>query len=86
MIILLQDVTPPNMRGLAMAITTLIGGLFGASLGPFLAALVTDHVFADASMVGWSLMAVIVPALILAFVLLLMLRAKLRVQQLASSK
>ena len=78
MIIVLQDVTPPNKRGLAMAIVTLIGGLFGASLGPFLAATVTDHVFGDAGMVGWSLMAVILPALAIAMGILFFLHAKMR--------
>lgn len=81
MIIVLQDVTPPDKRGLAMAIVTLIGGLFGASLGPFLAATVTDYVFADPAMVGWSLMAVILPALAIAMGILFLLRAKLRMPQ-----
>ncbi len=42
-----QAITPNRMRGKAVAIYLLIGGLVGIGFGPMSVALVTDHVFKD---------------------------------------
>jgi len=56
-----QDVFPNTMRGLAIALYLLLGGLVGIGLGPMLVALVTDHIFGDDAMLGMSLVVVSVP-------------------------
>ena len=40
-----QEITPNRMRGKAVAVYLLIGGLLGIGFGPMSIALVTDHVF-----------------------------------------
>ncbi|MCB2079665.1 MAG: MFS transporter [Novosphingobium sp.] len=50
-----QRVAPPQLRGRMSAIFGLVSTGTGATLGPIMPALVTDHVFADEAMVGWSL-------------------------------
>jgi MFS family permease len=60
-----QDVFPNAMRGQAIALYLLLGGLVGIGLGPMLVALVTDHVFGDPSHLGLSLVVVAVPMTLL---------------------
>lgn len=45
--VIVQEITPNRMRGQAIAIYLLIGGLFGIGLGPTIVALVTDNVFGN---------------------------------------
>jgi len=56
-----QDVFPNAMRGQAIALYLLLGGLVGIGLGPMLVALVTDHMFGDDAMLGTSLVVVTAP-------------------------
>ncbi len=48
-------VTPNQMRGLAYALLLMAMSFAGMSLGPFLPALITDYVFANEMMVGYSM-------------------------------
>lgn len=73
-----QRISPPHVRGRLAAIFGLVATGSGATLGPTVPALVTDHVFANEAMVGWSLsivMAIVLPLLSLS---LLGARAVLR--------
>ncbi|MBT5220576.1 MAG: MFS transporter [Woeseia sp.] len=51
-------VTPNQMRGLAYALLLMAMSFTGMSLGPFLPALITDYVFANEMMVGYSMLIV----------------------------
>lgn len=51
-------VTPNQMRGLAYALLLLAMTFTGMSLGPFLPALITDYVFGNEMMVGYSMLIV----------------------------
>jgi MFS family permease len=64
MLALLQSTVPAEMRGFAVALTGLVNTVVGAALGPLLISLLTEHVFADLRMVGYSITAVVVPALL----------------------
>lgn len=50
-----QEITPNRMRGQAVALYLLIGGLVGIGFGPMAVALVTDHVFGDDAALPYSL-------------------------------
>lgn len=52
---IVQEVTPNRMRGQAIAIYLLIGGLLGIGLGPTLVALVTDHLFGQEGSLPYAL-------------------------------
>jgi MFS family permease len=60
-----QDIVPGSMRGVAMSLIALLGTLVGFSVGPFVIAIVTQHVFRDPAAVGSALATVTVPALVL---------------------
>lgn len=64
MLALLQSTMPDNMRGFAVSLTGLVNALIGTILGPLLISLLTEHVFADLRRVGWSITAIVVPALL----------------------
>lgn len=51
-------VTPNQMRGLAYALLLMAMSFTGMSLGPFLPALITDYVFGNEMMVGYSMLIV----------------------------
>ncbi|HEX2591290.1 MAG TPA: MFS transporter [Rhizomicrobium sp.] len=51
----LQVVTPNQMRGQVMALFGFIANLLGVGLGPTFVALITDHVFHNEMMVGYSI-------------------------------
>ena len=51
----LQEATPNALRGRMAAIYYIVTNLLGASLGPVIAALLTQHVFIDPAQVGFSL-------------------------------
>lgn len=54
-IVIMQDIVPANMLGVATAIAHLFTNLLGATLGPLIVAMLTQHVFEDDKMVGVSL-------------------------------
>jgi len=60
-----QDVFPNAMRGQAIALYLLLGGLVGIGLGPMLVALVTDLFFGDDSKLGASLALTSIPLTLL---------------------
>ena len=64
----LQELVPANMRGITIALTGILNTLLGAASGPLLVALLTDHVFHDPKLVGYSIACVTVPALLIAAV------------------
>ena len=51
-------VTPNQMRGLTYALLLMAMSFTGMSLGPFLPALITDYVFGNEMMVGYSMLIV----------------------------
>lgn len=51
----LQVITPNEMRGQVLAIFFLIANIMGVGLGPTLVAAITDYVYHDEMMVGYSL-------------------------------
>ncbi|MBB6125330.1 spinster family MFS transporter [Sphingobium subterraneum] len=67
-----QWVAPPSTRGQVTALFVLISALMGTGLGPVLVGAITDHVFGNELMVGYSIAAVAaitLPVMILAFLL-----------------
>jgi len=62
----LQIATPYPMRGIAASLYVFVVAIVGVALPPILVALLTDHVFRDPGMVGWSLSIVCSSSLILA--------------------
>lgn len=69
MLALLQSMVPADMRGFAVALTGLVNTLIGAVGGPLLVSLLTERVFGDLRLVGWSIAAVVVPSLLAASLL-----------------
>ncbi len=65
----IQDIVPNQYRGQAVAILSMLVTLGGATLGPTSVALVTDRVFHDPNMVGYSILVVIIPAVIIGLAL-----------------
>lgn len=61
----IQDAVPNTMRGKAIAVYLLLGGLLGIGLGPTSVALLTDRVFHDEAMLGSSLILISAPASLL---------------------
>jgi MFS family permease len=62
----LTDMVPNRLRGRMGAAYLTVAGAVGYTLGPTLVALVTDFGFHDSSKVGYSIMAVCAPAMLLA--------------------
>lgn len=58
----IQEVLPNAMRGQAIALYLLLGGLLGIGFGPTSVALMTDYVFGNEAMLPYALVAVSVPA------------------------
>jgi MFS family permease len=58
----IQQAMPPPMRGQASAVYLFVVNLIGLGLGPTAVAALTDYVFRDDAMVGWSLFTVTVVA------------------------
>lgn len=58
----IQDVVPSAMRGQAIALFLLIGGLLGIGFGPTWVALVTDRLFGAEAMLPYALVSVLLPA------------------------
>jgi MFS family permease len=57
-----QDIVPNQYRGQSVAILSVVVNLGSATLAPTVVALMTDLVFKDTQMVGWSILAVTLPA------------------------
>ena len=62
----MQDLLPGDMRGKGMAVLALVSSLFGATFGPTLVALATQHIFVDPAKVGYSIAVVLAPAMLIA--------------------
>ncbi len=80
MFALLQVIVPPDMRGVAVALTGLVNTILGASLGPLLVATLTEHVFGDPAKVGYAILLVVIPALLAGCALFWIARRALLVQ------
>ncbi len=61
----IQEIVPNNMRGQAIAVYLLLGGLLGIGFGPTSVALVTDYVFKDDQALPYALACVAAPAALL---------------------
>ncbi|MCU0759747.1 MAG: MFS transporter [Steroidobacteraceae bacterium] len=64
MLALLQSTVPADMRGFAVALTGFVNTFLAAALGPLLISVLTERVFGDPRLVGWSVTLVVVPALL----------------------
>lgn len=64
----IHDITPNRLRGRATALHFLFSGLLGMGVAPLLIALITDHVFRDASALKASLLVVLVPVALIGFI------------------
>lgn len=76
----LQAMVPPGMRGVAVSLTGLTNTIVGATTGPLLVALLTEHVFGDPAKVGLSIASVGVPALVVSALLFALAGLALRRQ------
>jgi len=65
MLVTLQGIVPAGMRGIAVSVTLILNTLIGAAIGPLLIAAVTERVFGDPAMVGWSIAMVCAPAFLI---------------------
>ena len=81
--IVVQNLFPGDLRGIATAVQSLFVGLLGASIGPVLVATLTQRVFADDTMVGYSLCLVQTPFLLMAIGCALLVRRAIRRQEAA---
>lgn len=61
----IQDIVPNRMRGQAIALYLLIGGLLGIGFGPTSVALVTDYIFHNDQALPYSLVIVAAPCALL---------------------
>lgn len=73
-----QVIAPPSLRGQLTAAFVLVGAIVGAGLGPLSVGLLTDYLFGDPRMVGYSIAIVVGFALPTMGVLLLSGRGALR--------
>ena len=67
--VVVQDLSPNQVRGQVVAVLALIGNVLGSTLGPMSTAFFTDYVYRDEKMVGASLLTVGMPSLIVSFIL-----------------
>ena len=75
---IVQEITPPRMRGQIYAVFLFTATLVGMGFGPLSIALITDNVFGDPADLRYSLAIVPVFTVSLALVFLLMARRRLR--------
>lgn len=73
--LIIQQVTPPQLRGQTVALYLLIANLAGLGCGPALAGLLSDHVFQGSGSMGRALLTLGVSSLTVTIILLLMCRA-----------
>ncbi len=62
---MLQDLLPNDMRGFGSGLCTVMTSLLGMGGGPLLVAAATQHLFKRPDMVGYSILIVTVPALLI---------------------
>jgi MFS family permease len=77
---ILQSIVKPTMRGLSVSMTGLTNTLLAGTSGPLLIALLTEHLYADPSRVGLSIVSVVIPALVGGSVLFALAARSLRRQ------
>lgn len=73
-LVIMQEIVPSHMRGVATSVNTLFASLIGASMGPMLVAMLTQYAFEQDDMVGVSLGLVVGPSMILAVFLAFVLK------------
>lgn len=78
MLATLQSVVPPHMRGSAISLTLVLNTLLGAALGPVLVASLTQRVLGDDAQVGWAIVIVCLPCLLIASALYALSRRRMR--------
>lgn len=76
--VVVQDLSPNQLRGQLVAVLALVGNVVGSTLGPMSTAFFTDYVYRDEKMVGASLLSVGMPSLIVSFVLAVVAMKALR--------
>nr|WP_289847919.1 MFS transporter [Aliiglaciecola lipolytica] len=76
-LVIMQDIVPSHMRGVATSVNTLFASLIGASMGPMLVAMLTQYVFEEDNMVGVSLGLVVGPAMLIAAILAFVLKKEI---------
>jgi MFS family permease len=62
----LSEMAPSNMRGVSVTLLGVASSFIGLTVGPLLVGAATEHVFHDPAKVGYSLLIVAAPALVLA--------------------
>jgi MFS family permease len=66
-----HDVTPNQFRGRVQAVYFMLTGILGIGIGPWLVARVTDGVFHDDQAIRYSLLIVLAPVAVVAFIVCL---------------
>ena len=61
----IQDIMPNDMRGVGISISGLMNIIIGATCGPLFIALATEYLYRDPKLVGWSILTVILPVILL---------------------
>ena len=55
MLSVIAEITPVRVRGLSVALYAFVMTMLGGSLGPIAVAFLTERIFADPALVGWSI-------------------------------
>lgn len=63
--VMIQEIVPNRMRGQAIALYQLVGGLVGIGFGPMSVALITDNVFGDDKALPYSLALIGMPVVMI---------------------
>jgi MFS family permease len=61
-----QQIMPSNMRGLSVSLFVIFNTIIGATGGPLLIAMATEHLFKDTQKIGYSIAMLDLPACLLA--------------------
>lgn len=72
----IHDITPPAYRGRTTALHFVLAGLLGQTMAPTLVALSTDRIFHDPNAVGWSILLVLAPIIVLSFLVCALFQAR----------
>jgi MFS family permease len=73
-----SDLAPPKARGIFVSLYAFAVTMIGGTIGPFLVALATEHLFKRPDAVGYSITVVVGPALLLSALLLHLAHKALR--------
>jgi MFS family permease len=65
--IVLQEVAPNNMRAQAVAVFQILSNVVGMGFGPIVVAMITEYLFRDEMMIGYSVAAVSLTCAVLGF-------------------